>query len=81
MPQASDELRDLMNKWFGEIADYNPAKFLLSRGYTINKGMISVPTPAHTVNPEEFLCILFLRDEWDYDLDRRSQVDRYHGIP
>lgn len=68
MPQASDELRDLMGKWFGDrIDDCRPAQFLASRGYTLNPGYCWIkPTPAHTVHPIEEYCILFLIHEWDY---------------
>ncbi len=77
MPQASDAQRKVMARWFPICADGSPNKdgiddgrpylFLLSRGYTEKAGMWSKPTPSHTVSVEELECLLFLRDEWDYD--------------
>jgi len=67
MPQAADEQRALMGKWFGdEVGDGGPHTFLLSRGYTEKAGLISKPTPSHTMSSEEAECIEFLCDEWDY---------------
>lgn len=67
MPQATDELRGLMEKWFGDpIDDGPPMRFLFSRGYSEDRGLIRPPVPAHTVSCEEYACIAFMRDEWDY---------------
>jgi hypothetical protein len=67
MPQASDELRNLIEKWFGSMEQYGPEMFLRSHGYTSNKSVWSKPTPSHNPSCEEVSCILFLRDEWDHD--------------
>lgn len=68
MPQASDDLRDLMGKWFGSrVSDEGPVAFLCSRGYVTTPGFCwKKPTPAHTVHPIEEYCILFLIHEWDF---------------
>lgn len=68
MPQASDEMRALMLKWFGdEISEAGPIKFLESRGYVLRKDwQWQLPTPAHTVSREEFACVQFLIEEWDF---------------
>jgi hypothetical protein len=67
MPQASDEQRALMERWFGDpIDDGAPRRFLLSHGYTESKGFWRKPTPAHTVSHAEGECIDFLCDEWDF---------------
>jgi len=67
MPTANDTQRNLMKKWFGSIDNAEPLRFLFTRGYTEEAGMIRPPTSAHTFSREEMACILFLRDEWDYN--------------
>lgn len=70
MPQASDEQRELMRRWFGDpIDDGPPYRFLMARGYADRRGMLVKPTSAHTVSTEEWECICFLCDEWDYGFD------------
>jgi len=66
MPQASDEQRMLMTKWFGDIDTRGPWKFLKARGWVDNRGHIEPPVEAHTPSVYEFECIWFLCDEWDY---------------
>ncbi len=66
MPQALDEQRDLMSKWFGSIDLFAPLKFLQARGYRDDNGWIIKPTAAHTISVEEGECIDFLCDEWDF---------------
>lgn len=67
MPQSSDEMRALMEKWFGDpVGDKGPMLFLQSRGYTLGgKWEWKLPTPSHTVSFEELKCIQFLIEEWD----------------
>ena len=44
MPQASDELRALMKRWFGDPVDEQGAmKLLLSHGFTEERGMWRKP--------------------------------------
>lgn len=67
MPQATDEQRALMEKWFGDSVDMRgPYAFLMSRGYRDDRGMIVPPVPSHKVSREEGECIDFLCDEWDF---------------
>lgn len=67
MPQALDSQRELMGKWFGnEIDDGGPYAFLRSHGYWEEGGMIRPPVPHHNVSADEWQCIAFLCDEWDY---------------
>lgn len=68
MPQASESLRGLMCRWFGDtVSDAGPAKFLMSRGYMFGHDYIWVPPVAyHTPSREEMACLVFLVDEWDY---------------
>jgi len=75
MPQASDEQRALMQKWFGNtINDGPPYAFLLAHGYTEpeGKGLWKKPTPSHTISMFEWECLNFLCDEWDYGYDFRG---------
>lgn len=67
MPQASDEDRNVMRRWFGSISDDGPAKFLLARGWTEKAGMWSKPTSFYSPSIYEVKCLVFLRDEWDYN--------------
>jgi hypothetical protein len=77
MPQATDEQRALMNKWFGNpIDDGPPYRFLMARGYQEWAGMLIKPTPAHSVSEYEWACIEFLCFEWDYGFDPALRWDR-----
>ena len=77
MPQASDVRRARMAQWFptgrdgcinrSGTDDGAPARFLLARGWTEEAGMWSKPTQSYNPSIYEVECLLFLRDEWDYD--------------
>ena len=71
MPQALDEQRALLAKWFGGdgIDDGPPYAFLRARGWTERGGLLIKPTSAHTVSEYEWQCVAFLCDEWDYGYD------------
>lgn len=71
MPQASDELRALMNNRFGDpVSDEGPSKYLTDAGYKISRGgMIEPKDGVNTLKEmtrNEFDCLLFLVHEWDY---------------
>lgn len=68
MPQASDEQRALMKRWFGDpIDDRPPTEFLLAHGYVVDQvGLWRKPTSAHRVSYAEGACLDFLCDEWDH---------------
>jgi hypothetical protein len=67
MPQADDEQRSLMEKWFGDaVSDEGPMFFLYARGWKFPAGICTPPTPAHQPSQYEAACIRFLCDEWDY---------------
>jgi hypothetical protein len=69
MPQASEELRDLMGYLFdGErIDDTGPTNFLIERGYKLgNDWLWDLPNPNHSITEKEELCIRFLIEEWDF---------------
>lgn len=81
MPSASDGLRALMARWFptclmGGYPNTNgtddgaPAHFLFVRGWTEENGIWRKPTPSHTPSIYEEACLIFLRDEWDYDFEK-----------
>ncbi len=67
MPQASDKLRGVMERYFGDpIADGPPMRFLESRGYHLRRDWHwNKPTPSHLISDEEYNCLQFLIDEWD----------------
>lgn len=72
MPQASNEQRALMEKWFGDpVDDGGPYRFLQSHGFTEWAGTFKPPVPSHNVSCDEWECIAFLCDEWDYGFNRR----------
>lgn len=67
MPQATSELRALMELWFGSISDGPPASFLRTRGYEMDEGFIwRPPVSHHSPSRDELACLRFLGDEWDY---------------
>jgi hypothetical protein len=74
MPQAGDEICELMRKWFGDFDhDSHCMLFLGARGYTFSRGgMINKPTPAHTVSFYERKCLQYLAEEWDYAYNFRT---------
>jgi hypothetical protein len=75
MPTATNELRDLMELWFGDaIDDGGPYRFLMARGYQEWAGMLIKPTSAYTVSIYEAPCIQFLCDEWDYGFDPTATI-------
>lgn len=68
MPQATGDFRALMNKWFGDpISEQGPMQHLFSRGFTEANGLWYKPTPSYTPSVYDVACLLFLRDEWDFD--------------
>lgn len=67
MPQASDELRATMIRWFGNISLEQPIEFLVSHGFVLTLGWAWIlPVPTHTVSCYEAACIAFLVEEWDF---------------
>lgn len=69
MPQASDELRGLMDKLFnnGGINDHEPTEFLKSRGYKLRSDwQWELPSTDHHITEQEELCLRFLVEEWDF---------------
>ena len=71
MPQASDHLRDLMRKRFGDpISDSGPTIFLENAGYKLRGDFCWTPKPGVTclrdMTRDEFDCLLFLIHEWDF---------------
>lgn len=67
MPTATDELREKMRKMFGDpLDDGPPYNFLKEKGFTEKAGVLFAPRPDYMVSQEEYDCIDFLCDEWDY---------------
>lgn len=68
MPQTSDEMRDLMFKWFGDPIDLSgPCKVLVSRGWTLTKTWGWEPSvPNQTIHEIDWLLMKFLIEEWDF---------------
>lgn len=75
MPQASDDLRDLMRLMFGEaVSDGPPTDYLTSKGYSLNPDWTwKLPKPDHYVLEKEELCLRFLVDEWDFGWIEQSK--------
>lgn len=68
MPQASSEFRAKIKLHFGSIDDSGPTKFLMESGWReVANGLWRSPKLIDEVSEKEFLCIMFLRDEWDHD--------------
>ena len=68
MPTASNEQRALMEKWFGDaISEYGPMTFLESHGYILLPNWCwRKPVPHHNMSDDEWECLKFLVDEWDF---------------
>jgi hypothetical protein len=71
MPQASSELQQQMNTYFGDsISDAGPIKFLEDAGYELLKGFVWKPKEGvktlKDMTRKEFECLLFLVHEWDF---------------
>ena len=61
--RASDDLRLIIDGWFGSLDLRHPTKFLFSRGYITIGSIWSKPTPNHHMCYEEFVCLSFLVNE------------------
>lgn len=73
VPTATDYHRNLMEKWFNDSIDLRgPLSFLKSHGYTEYAGMIVKPTLTHNISRDEWKCIVFLCDEWDFAFDQEK---------
>jgi len=77
MPQASDELRDLMRQRFAsERHELDPItvvdcgeveEWLVKQGWQSSRnGLVRSPKPIGKVPREEFEAMLYLVHEWDY---------------
>lgn len=71
MPTATDELRDKMGEMFGDrISDSGPTKYLENAGYILTPDWLWKPkegvTSLEDMTQDEFNCLLFLIQEWDF---------------
>lgn len=68
MPTASDELRARMERYFGNpISEIGPIAFLKSHGYSLRfDWQWEKPVPAHNISEDEYHCLRFLIEEWDF---------------
>jgi hypothetical protein len=68
MPSTTLERRELIYKWFGEDADdYEVMRFLRTRGFEeVFNGVIRPPVPHHNISKDEWECIMYLIEEWDF---------------
>lgn len=57
-----------MEKWFGNpVGEEGPIQFLQSHGYVLRRDWYwDKPTPSHNISEDEWQCIAFLIDEWDF---------------
>ena len=71
MPSTTPERRALIERWFGdESPDWHAMKFLESHGYReIANGVIRRPVPHHNMSEDEWECIAYLVQEWDFALE------------
>lgn len=84
MPQTTDELRSLMNEWFHDpVSEQGPIEFLISHGFTEDRGLWIPPVPYHNVSREELACLRFLLEEWDHDYKIASYYpeEKYKYLP
>jgi len=71
MPQATDELRNEMERLFSDpVSDRGPIAFLQKAGYRMTKGFEWRPPEGVNkwtdLTRDQQLCIAFLCDEWDF---------------
>jgi hypothetical protein len=68
MPTTSDERRGTMLRFFRDpISEYGPIKFLKSHGFKLRRDWYwEKPTPSHTISDDEYECLAFLVEEWDF---------------
>lgn len=72
MPQASEELRQMMVDFgFGDPVDENAVTaFLESAGYKLDRGWCWIPKQCVStysdMTTKEYACLLYLVHEWDY---------------
>jgi hypothetical protein len=71
MPSTTLGRRWLMERWFGEnCSDHEVMEFLRSHGFQeIKNGLIRRPVSQHNVSKDEWECIWYLIEEWDFDLE------------
>lgn len=73
MPQTSDAVQAIIDKWFPPqederfSQDYLCLKVLLSKGWTEESGMFNPPTPSYYGPREDYILLKYLVEEWDYD--------------
>jgi hypothetical protein len=68
MPQASDEDRELAEKYFGDpISDAGPMRFLEEQGFFLDQGWrYRKNAKWEDLSDKERFAINFLCDEWDF---------------
>ena len=67
MPQASEELRQLMMIRFGGLGDGGPAEYLKERGFQLNPHSWTWSLAEdRELTENELDAIQFLIEEWDY---------------
>jgi len=73
MPQASQELQEIIQHRFHSLDECGPVDFLKSRGYIFNgRGVFTTPSLQHVIKDDEIPCIDFLVYEWDYAYLKRA---------
>lgn len=70
MPQATQELQEKMQARFGSLDSEGPEQFLKDAGYILTRKWLWRPKPGVTkyeeMTQDEFDCLAFLLQEWDY---------------
>jgi len=71
MPQASEELRNIMKEYYGDpISDCDPLTYLHEKGFTEEKGLISHSNNINALKDDKsWYSVMFLIHEWDYEWD------------
>ena len=69
MPQATEEQRQRMRNYFGDIDDFGPAEFLKEQGYKEDRFRWHPKEGVKCLNDmteKEWDCLSFLQNEWDW---------------
>lgn len=79
MPQTSDAVQAIIDKWFPDrfrrnasgtelcSQDFLCHELLLAKGWTEKAGIFYPPTPSYYGPREDYILLKYLIEEWDYD--------------
>lgn len=78
MPQATDELRAIIQSYFGKgLDDFAPSECLRKNGWVeVGNGLWQSPMPWEKLDRATKNCMQFLIDEWDHEYAGEIEMPR-----